>query len=126
MTILFLMILAHIVDDFVLQPQCLSDLKQLDWWYRKGIWKGFYKADYLCAGLIHALSWSIMISLPLMFLEEDIVKGNGSIYLSYWIIINTIIHFLVDHLKANVKVINLWVDQGIHFVQILLLYEIFT
>ena len=31
------MLLAHVLDDFVLQPQCLSDLKQKDWWWRKGL-----------------------------------------------------------------------------------------
>ena len=30
--IFFLMILCHILDDFVLQPVCLSNLKQKRWW----------------------------------------------------------------------------------------------
>jgi hypothetical protein len=124
MKILLLMILAHVVDDFVLQPQCLSDLKQKDWWYKKGIWKGIYKTDYLCAGLIHALSWSVMISMPLLFLGD--IQGSKGFYFGVWIIINTVIHFIVDNLKANLGVINLWTDQGIHFIQILVLYEIFT
>lgn len=124
MKTLLLMIMAHVIDDFVLQSFSLADLKQKDWWYRKGIWKGIYKSDYKCAGLIHALSWSIMISLPLLFLEDT----NGVIESFLWlgIIINTVIHFIIDDLKANFKLINLWVDQGIHFIQIFLLYEIFT
>jgi len=124
MKTLLLMIMAHVIDDFVLQSFGLRDLKQKDWWYRKGIWKGKYKSDYLCAGLIHALSWSIMISLPLLFLEDT--HGVIETFLWLGIIINTVIHFIIDDLKANFKCINLWVDQGIHFIQIFLLYEIFT
>ena len=124
MKILTLMILAHILDDFVLQPQCLSDLKQKDWWFKKGIWKGKYKSDFLCAGLIHSISWSIMISLPLIFLGD--ITGPKEIYFGISIILNVVIHFIVDNLKANYKVINLWLDQSIHFAQIFILYEIFT
>ena len=32
--ILFIMIFLHIIDDFVLQPVCLSKLKQKDFWKR--------------------------------------------------------------------------------------------
>ena len=124
MKILTLMILAHILDDFVLQPQCLSDLKQKEWWYKRGIWKGKYKLDFLCAGLIHAISWSILISLPIIFLGD--ITGPKEIYLGIAIILNMVIHFIVDNFKANLKVLNLWQDQLIHFVQIFILYEIFT
>ena len=64
--IFLIMILLHIIDDFVLQPICLSKLKQKSFWetYVKDDEK--YKFDYKVALVIHALSWSIMIHLPLM------------------------------------------------------------
>ena len=33
-------------------------------------------------------------------------------------IFNTVFHAVIDHLKANIKVINLWVDQTCHMIQI--------
>ena len=116
------MLLAHVLDDFVLQPQCLSDLKQKDWWWRKGLSKGQYRFDYLCALLIHSLSWSIMISLPILFLGDP---DRGDLYhlkVLFWV--NLVIHAVVDELKANLKLINLWVDQVIHIIQILVLYAV--
>jgi hypothetical protein len=120
MTTLFLMIIAHIVDDFVLQPQSLSDLKQKDYWWRKGLGKGLYKYDYLCALLIHSISWSIMISLPILFMNDLDPLGITNLKVMFWI--NIIVHFIIDHLKANLKLINLWIDQSIHFIQIFILY----
>ena len=70
--VLLLMYLFHIIDDFVLQPICLSKLKQKRYWieeckkYNLNILK--YDTDYITALLIHGLSWSIMIHVPLMFL----------------------------------------------------------
>ena len=116
------MILCHIIDDFVLQPICLSKLKQKDWWfdnikeYKK---YELYKNDYKMALLIHVLSWSIMIHLPLMFIKVN------EIVLTISIIINCIIHYIVDDLKANKYKINLITDQSIHLIQIILIYLMF-
>ena len=33
--------------------------------------------------------------------------------------VNLVTHAVVDHLKANTKVINLWGDQLIHLIQII-------
>lgn len=122
MKILLLIFLAHVIDDFVLQPQILSNLKQKDYWWKIGLGKGKYKYDYICALLIHSASWSAMISLPLLFLGD--LDRSGMLHLEYLFWINFIVHAIVDELKANLKVINLWVDQIIHLVQILILYEI--
>ena len=116
--ILFLMILCHIIDDFVLQPICLSKLKQKSWWDENCHGKQ-YKNDYKMALFIHCLSWSIMVHLPIMFLLP-----YGWI-LSLSILINTCIHYIVDDLKANKYKINLITDQSIHFIQIILTFIIF-
>ena len=110
--IFLIMILLHIIDDFVLQPICLSKLKQKSFWetYVKDDEK--YKFDYKVALVIHALSWSIMIHLPLMVIGV----GEYSILLS--VIINTIMHAWIDDEKANKLNITLFEDQLMHLIQV--------
>lgn len=110
--ILFVMIFAHIVDDYYLQG-ILASLKQKSWWKKQENYKPLYKYDYIVALIMHAFSWSFMISLPILYLgfTKWIVAA---------IILNTIIHGIVDDLKANKGKINLIVDQSIHIVQILI------
>ena len=114
--VLLFMFLCHIIDDFVLQPKSLSYLKQKDNWRRL---KDFYKYDYLIALFIHSLSWSIMIHIPLICTGVD----NSSLYWS--ILINLMIHGVVDDLKANRGKLNLIMDQTIHFIQIIITFLIF-
>ena len=110
--VFLIMILLHIIDDFVLQPICLSKLKQKSFWetYVKDNEK--YKFDYKVALVIHALSWSIMIHLPLMVIGV----GEYSILLS--VIINTIMHAWIDDEKANKLNITLFEDQILHLIQV--------
>ena len=110
--IFLIMILLHIIDDFVLQPICLSKLKQKSFWetYVKDDEK--YKFDYKVALVIHALSWSIMIHLPLMIIGV----GEYSILLS--VILNTIMHAWTDDEKANKLNITLFEDQLLHLIQV--------
>ena len=110
--IFLIMILLHIIDDFVLQPICLSKLKQKSFWesYVKDDEK--YKFDYKVALAIHALSWAIMIHLPLM------VIGISEYGILFSVIINTIIHAWIDDEKANKLNINLFEDQIMHLGQI--------
>lgn len=110
--IFLIMILLHIIDDFVLQPICLSKLKQKSFWkpYVKDDKK--YKFDYKVALVIHALSWAIMIHLPLMFIVSNEILVLVSVA------INTAIHAYIDDEKANKLNINLLEDQLIHLIQI--------
>lgn len=111
--ILLLMILCHIIDDFVLQPICLSKLKQKEWWKTQKGYKDLYKNDYKMALFIHSISWSIMIMLPFLLMP---IVNNSTIGLMF--LINTSIHYLVDNLKANKGVMNLVEDQSIHLIQV--------
>lgn len=118
--VIYFMILLHIIDDFVLQPICLSKLKQ------KGFWKDYiseenqlYKYDYIAALFIHGLSWSIMIHLPIL------CTCNFKWWVHMSVIINALIHSYIDHKKANKKTINLCVDQTLHLTQIVLTYYLF-
>lgn len=116
--VLILMLLCHIIDDFVLQPVCLSNLKQKSWW-EKNAPDDLYKDDYICALIIHALSWSIMIMFPSILLTSVEVNVIGIL-----ILINTAIHAYVDDLKANKKSIGLILDQVYHLLQIVVSYAI--
>lgn len=110
--ILFVMIFAHIVDDYYLQG-ILASLKQKTWWENQKSYKPMYKYDYIVALIMHAFSWSFMISLPILYIG-----------FTKWIVVaitlNTIIHGIVDDLKANKGKINLIMDQSIHIVQIVI------
>ena len=118
--IFLIMILLHIIDDFVLQPICLSKLKQKTFWepYVKDNEK--YKFDYKVALVIHALSWAIMINLPLMF----IVSNEILVLIS--VIINATIHAYIDDEKANKLNITLLEDQLIHLIQIGVTWALLT
>ena len=118
MKILLLMILFHIIDDFVLQPVCLAKLKQQSWW-KENAPEEMYCFDYVTALLIHALSWSIMILVPPMFVK--VIPGYMLLLL---VVTNTTIHAIVDDCKANKKTINLTRDQLIHFFQIFFTWTI--
>ena len=124
--VLLLMFLFDIIDDFVLQPICLSKLKQKRYWieeckkYNLNISK--YDTDYITALLIHGLSWSIMIHVPLMFLGG--IRDDFFLLLS--VLFNAIIHAIIDNLKANKLKINLDVDQCLHGLQIVITWIVLS
>ena len=112
--ILLFMILLHIIDDFVLQPISLSNLKQKKWWKKQEGYSDKYKDDYKVALAIHSISWSIMIHIPLVIMFPSL--GQLALLISF--IVNAVIHYFIDDLKANKLKINLFEDQMIHFCQI--------
>ena len=116
--ILILMILAHIVDDYYLQG-ILASMKQKKWWLEQKGYKDMYKNDYLMALIMHSMSWSIMILLPIMFFTTTPAAILWAMF-----VVNTLIHFYVDDLKANQFTINLVEDQSIHLGQIFLTWFI--
>ena len=118
-TILLLMILCHIIDDFVFQPICLSKLKQKNWWKKQEEYNELYQNDYKAALAIHSMSWSIMVLVPIIFLTEA-----SQIGILFMFSLNTIIHYVTDDAKANKKKINLATDQTIHFLQILMAWSL--
>lgn len=123
MNILFvfiLMIFCHIVDDYYLQGW-LASAKQKQWW-KDNTSDKLYRFDYIWALIMHSFSWSFMIMLPIaMYQNFDVTWVFGLM-----IVINMAIHAFVDHLKANVKVINLWVDQACHMFQITATFIVFV
>lgn len=116
MTLLFMFFL-HIVDDFYLQPGMLSKLKCMDFW-EKNAPDELYKYDFVAALIIHSFSWSFMIMLPIFFNEGFVASSQLIAILGC----NLGIHLLVDNAKANLKSINLCVDQSIHIAQIIVTF----
>lgn len=108
------MIFLHIIDDFVLQPICLSNLKQKKFWEANAPNK-LYKNDYKCALVIHAISWAFMIMLPIAIYYRLKI---GMIFIILFII-NIAFHGYMDNRKANKGDINLISDQLFHLWQII-------
>ena len=109
--IFFIMLFCHIVDDYYLQG-ILASMKQKAWWKKQEGYSKKYENDWFTALFMHVFSWAFMINLIFI-----ILKANAA-FIILSIIINCIIHMIVDHLKANVKMINLVGDQYIHICQI--------
>lgn len=120
----WLCFLLHLVADYTLQG-ILCDLKQQGWWFEQ-LKKLAYKTndtekqarlfekyghDYISGLICHAAMWSILTFLPLMFVCSQLV-------FAVVVVCNLAIHCLVDHLKANKRLINLNQDQALHVLQI--------
>ena len=123
--LLLFMIFCHIVDDFRLQG-IKASMKQKSWWidqipteYKDTFNKSMYKNDYIMALIMHSFSWSFMINLPIM------IYSNFKLWIAGSIIVNMIIHAIIDDLKANKLKINLIMDQTIHIIQIFITFIIF-
>ena len=110
--IVLLMIFCHIVDDYYLQG-FLSSAKQKKFW-KENAPQPLYKYDYIWALIMHAFSWSFMIMLPIAFY----MQFNVDLVFLVILVLNMSIHALIDNLKANELIINLWVDQIGHMIQI--------
>ena len=113
------MIFFHIIDDYCLQQSWLAFGKQKSFWEEKAP-DDLYRHDYICALIVHGISWSFMIMLPIAFA----CKFNMSLMFLIVFIVNAIIHATVDHLKANKKILNLIQDQLIHLYQIVVTFLI--
>ena len=126
--VLFLsMLFMHIFADYNLQGW-LASAKQKEYWKKelkydeKQFQNSQYKEDYKCALLMHSLQWTICIFvMPLIYMY---ITSKNMVVLSIILqfVIQTGIHYITDDLKANNRKINLWEDQIIHLVQIIILW----
>ena len=110
--IILAMVFCHIVDDYYLQGW-LASAKQKKWWEENAPQK-LYNHDYIMALIMHSMSWSFMIMLPIAIS----MSFNVSMLFVIVFILNAVIHALVDNLKANKLQISLITDQLIHLSQI--------
>lgn len=119
--VICLMLFMHVLDDYVLQAPCLCNLKQKSFW-EKNAHEKLYKYDYIVALIMHSISWSFMIMLPIALYFNFAVGAS----FAGMLVFNTIFHAFIDDLKANRKMINLWTDQICHMVQIVGTFIIFV
>lgn len=103
---------AHVIADYTLQGiGIIASMKQKKWWeenYPQKLYKNDYKAALAC----HSFMWSFVVHIPLiLFRYESIIIVS--------IFIHTIIHYIIDDLKANKYELNLIQDQILHLVQLI-------
>lgn len=95
--------------------------------------KSIYDHDYECALSAHAWLWSFLIVLPGTIwwyklglfnygIDETIGITAGVLALAW---VNALIHKHVDDAKANIGEFNLWTDQIIHVIQVVLTIALF-
>lgn len=99
-------LLLHFIADFNLQGM-LGNLKQKKWW-KANYPSPLYKYDYITSGIIHAVYWGILTFLPFVL----------NPWFCYVVLVNGLIHYTIDHFKANRLSISLMADQVLHMVQI--------
>ena len=107
-----LMIFCHFIGDFTLQKEWISMAKSKSYW--KAIDR--CKNDYIPVLINHSICWTFMIMLPIAISYN--YKPPAAFYILF--IMNTLIHTFIDNLKASKNIINLIVDQLLHFIQILI------
>lgn len=107
--VLVLMILGHLLADYPLQGW-LAQAKSKSYWENADKRN---RHDYIPALVCHCVMWGILVFLPITLFCDSLGL--------FWLAMptNIIIHYVVDDLKANRKAINLWQDQLIHMMQIL-------
>ena len=110
--IIMLMVFCHIIDDYYLQG-ILASMKQRSWWMKNAPEK-LYRNDYRMALATHGFSWAFMVMLPVAaYMNFDPTPNFYAMFLINWSA-----HSVIDHMKANIRIINLVQDQLLHIVQI--------
>jgi len=115
--VFFATIFFHIYDDFKSQG-ILASMKQKEWWTSQSSYTEKYKYDYTIALLAHSFSWAAAISIPSL-VYYYIINKEICLPLLFLIITQTMMHGIIDDLKANEHEINLIQDQFAHLVQII-------
>lgn len=106
------MIFFHVVADYNIQGW-LASAKQKSYWEQNAPEK-LYKYDYIMALIMHSISWTFMIMLPIAYVQQFNI---GFLFFIFFVL-NVFIHAVIDDAKANKKTINLWQDQLMHMLQI--------
>lgn len=112
--ILLAMVFLHIIDDFFIQSAgFLARGKQHGWW-KENAPDPLYRHDYIVCLIVHGFSWAFMIMLPIIIQSYPNISMDFAIIL----LINAVIHSIIDDLKANRHKLNLIQDQLLHLIQI--------
>ena len=106
------MLFFHVVADYNLQGW-LASAKQKSYWQENAPDK-LYRYDYIMALIMHSISWTFMVMLPIAYVWDFNI--NYAFVILF--MINVALHVLIDNAKANWKLLNLWHDQLLHVLQI--------
>lgn len=110
--VLIWMFFCHFLFDFYVQTKSNGDIKKKEWWEKRHKKSGKRKYNYIMGLLMHSFVWSMAILFPFYYIEKT---------LHYFVmIINIIIHAIIDNEKTNKKSISSMQDQLLHVIQILL------
>ena len=127
---LMIMVFLHCVADYWLQG-ILAKMKQKTWWKDKEP-KELCAKDYRAALAAHSFEWAFMIQLPILYdiyykcwgFEPFCIRAV-SVYVGM-LILNTVVHCIIDSAKANKHSINLITDQLLHLVQIAVTWGVYV
>lgn len=114
------MIFFHVVADYNLQGW-LASAKQKSYWEANAPEK-LYKYDYIMALIMHSISWTFMVMLPIAYAQGFTI--NKLFVIAF--LVNVAFHAIIDDQKANRMMINLWHDQMFHMLQIVLTFVMFA
>lgn len=114
--LLISMLWCHIIGDWILQPDIMKNGKCKSWWEENYPDK-LYQDDYMMVLFIHSFLWSITTHIPfiLLYLLNDMDLGGALIGA---ILLQTLIHHIIDDVKANEFGISLKTDQQLHMLQV--------
>lgn len=121
--LLFSMMFAHIVADFNLQG-VLADMKQAGWWDKSvpAKYRSMVKYDWIVALVIHGFAWSFCMCLP-YYLVPGITDFS---MLNQMIVINAVLHSVIDAIKCYFCKFNLVQDQMFHLIQVIGTWLVFV
>lgn len=101
----------HIFADYYLQG-ILANMKWKHWWMKQEYYCDKYRNDYISPLIEHSIEWTVVTFIPLILVFGLIPQ------VFVIILINAVIHGIVDDLKANRGMLNLNQDQILHLIQI--------
>lgn len=117
--LLIAMIWCHLDNDFRKQG-ILASMKQKSWWEQQEGYNDTYEFDYIAALWAHAIWWGIELHIPVIayiWYKGQLTPAHIGL-LVFVMVVQIATHKIIDDAKANLKLINLMIDQSLHAFQI--------
>ena len=117
--LLIAMIWCHLDNDFRKQG-ILASMKQKSWWEQQDGYNDTYEFDYIAALWTHAIWWGIELHIPVIayIWYKSKLTPTRIVLLVFVMVVQIATHKIIDDAKANLKLINLVIDQSLHVFQI--------
>ncbi len=116
--IFFVMLLLHVVTEFVLQPVALLRLKQKTYWEQPEHPNGGKDASAMAIA-INTILWSVMIMLPLMYYSTE-----GDLILLLVFLVNMLVHAYIDEYTTNRHKLTFVTAQSLYLLQLTITFLI--